>query len=71
MNGEHKAGGGDSSSLLYDVETVGRLLGNLGRTSIYKLFKEGKLQPVKVFDRTMVTDEELRRFVAGLAQEAA
>jgi predicted DNA-binding transcriptional regulator AlpA len=43
---------------------------NMGKTSLYKHIRAGHLQVVRIGPRlTLVTDEELRRFVAWLAQE--
>lgn len=67
MIGDHSRSSDDSSGpQLYDLDEAGRQLGGLSRTSLYKLFKEGQLRPVKVLDRTMLTDAELRRFIAAL-----
>ncbi len=74
MNGEHKPVSGSDTAprpLLYDVPTASRILGNLGRTSVYNLMKTGKLHPVKIGKRTFLTDRELRRYVSACEQEAA
>ena len=41
-------------------------LSGLGRSSIYKLFKEGKLTPRKAGKRTLVLVEELEDYIRSL-----
>lgn len=43
----------------------------LGRTTLYKLFDEGKLTPRKHGKRTLILVEELERYVRSLPTEAA
>lgn len=43
----------------------------LGRTSIYSLIKEGKLDVVKVGRRTLVTTASIRRIVCPASEEGA
>ena len=38
----------------------------IGRSSIYKLFDEGKLTPRKMGKRTLILVEDLKRFVENL-----
>jgi hypothetical protein len=38
----------------------------IGRSSLYILFREGKIQPRKSGKRTLVLVEELRRYVESL-----
>ncbi len=73
MNGEQKAGisGTTREPLLYDVPTASRLLGGLGRTSVYKLMQEGQLRAIKIGKRTFLTDAELKRYVDSLQAVAA
>mgnify|MGYP003793014283 CR=1 FL=1 len=41
----------------------------LGRSSIYKLFDEGKLTPRKSGKRTLILVEDLKRYVESLPTE--
>lgn len=41
-------------------------LSGLGRSTLYKLFNEGKLTPKKSGKRTLVLVEELESYVKGL-----
>jgi len=41
----------------------------IGRTSLYKLFGEGKLQPRKSGKRTLLLVEDLERYVKSLPTE--
>ena len=56
--------------LLHDLETASRILGGLGRTSVFRLLQEGQLRATKIGRRTFVSDSELRRYVASLEQAA-
>ena len=42
----------------------------LGRTSVYFLIKQGKLRPLKVGSRTIITVEEMHSFLKRLSQES-
>ena len=42
------------------------VLSGLGRSSLYKLFNEGKLTPRKAGKRTLVIVAELEAFIKGL-----
>ena len=55
-----------SATIPQAVEMTG-----LGRTTIYKLFDEGKLTPRKHGKRTLILVEELERYVKSLPTEAA
>ncbi len=48
------------------ITDAARVLG-LGRTSIYALIKEGRLETVKLGSRHLVKAESIRRLVAGQA----
>lgn len=39
---------------------------SLGRTTVYELIAAGRLSPVKVGAKTLITAEEARRFLSGL-----
>lgn len=55
-----------SATIPQAVEMTG-----LGRTTLYKLFDEGKLTPRKHGKRTLILVEELERYVRSLPTEAA
>ena len=48
--------------LLVSIKNTGRTL-SLGRTSVYSLIKEGKLDTKKLGRRRLVTAESIKRFV--------
>jgi excisionase family DNA binding protein len=50
--------------LLISINEAARVL-NLGRTSIYALIKEGKLDTRKIGRRRMVTTESIRQLAAN------
>ena len=52
-------------SLLYSIISAANLLA-IGRSSLYALIAEGKIRPVKVGRRTLLSDQEIRRFVKEL-----
>ena len=43
----------------------------IGRTTVYKLIKEGKLEAVKLGSRTLVLDSSVRALLATLPRVAA
>ena len=54
---------------LYSVGEAASLLG-IGRSSLYVLFEKGKVLPLKIGNRTFVSPDALKRFVALLEREA-
>jgi hypothetical protein len=50
----------------YTIED-GQALGLPGRTTIYKLFDEGKLKKIKVARRTLIEGDSLRALLRGAA----
>lgn len=56
--------------LLYGVTEAGAVLG-LGRTTVYALITAGELRAVHVGRRALIHRDELERFAASLADEAA
>lgn len=44
------------------IPKAGEILG-LGRSTIYKLIKEGQIKPKKVGKRTLILVEDLRSFI--------
>lgn len=55
--------------LLYNVEDACRLLGNISKPTFYRKRRQGKIKVIKQGKRTMVTAEELRRYVKSLEAE--
>lgn len=51
--------------ILHSISQTAQLLG-IGRSSLYALIAEGRITTVKIGRRTLIRDEELRRFVAQL-----
>jgi excisionase family DNA binding protein len=43
----------------------------IGRTTIYKLIKEGKLEALKLGSRTLILDSSVRNLLANLPRLAA
>ena len=56
--------------LLHSIRTATDMLA-IGRSSLYALIAEGKIRPVKVGRRTLISDQEIRRFVRELALQNA
>lgn len=50
------------------VPEAAKMIG-IGRSSIYKLFDEGKLTPRKSGKRTLILVEDLKRYVESLPTE--
>jgi excisionase family DNA binding protein len=51
------------------AHTVGaacRRLGNIGRSTLYGLIADGRLEAVKLGRRTLITDASIASFIAGL-----
>lgn len=55
------------------AHTVPSVVANygIGRTTIYKLIKEGKLEAVKLGSRTLILDSSVRTLLANLPRLAA
>ena len=51
---------------LYSVPQIRAMLGGLGRTSVFKLFKNGRLERWKIGRNTYTTPESMTRFVDSL-----
>lgn len=50
--------------LTYSINETARLL-SLGRTSIYALIADGRLETFKLGSRTLVKAESIRRLIKG------
>lgn len=60
----------DTAPLAHTVPDACARLG-LSRTTLYELIGAGEIRAFKVGSRTLVSEAELRRFVAAKMQEAA
>jgi hypothetical protein len=55
----------DNAILAYTIEDASRI-SSCGRTSLYEEIKSGKLKARKRGRRTIILDEDLRRWLASL-----
>jgi excisionase family DNA binding protein len=53
------------------VNVIQQMLGNIGRTTIYKLIGEGKLKRVNIGNRAFITNESVHNYLAELENESA
>lgn len=49
--------------LLHRIEEAGRILGGIGRTTVYAEIKAGRLKSVKIAGRSFIAQAELERYV--------
>ena len=54
-----------TTPLLHSIQSSTQILG-IGRSSLYGLISEGKLYTVKIGRRTLIPDQEIRRYVESL-----
>ena len=54
-----------TAPLLHSIQASTRILG-IGRSSLYGLIAEGKICTVKIGRRTLIPDQEIRRYVESL-----
>ncbi len=54
-----------SDKLAVTIPEATRIIG-VGRTTLYRLFEQGKLTPRKVGKRTLILMEELEAFIQSL-----
>ena len=54
-----------TTPLLHSIQSSTQILG-IGRSSLYGLISEGKLNTVKIGRRTLIPDQEIRRYVESL-----
>ena len=54
-----------TTPLLHSIQSSTRILG-IGRSSLYGLIAEGKIYTVKIGRRTLIPDQEIRRYVESL-----
>jgi excisionase family DNA binding protein len=55
--------------LLHPIPEAGEQLG-VGRSTLYELIAAGELRTVKIGRRTLISHEELERYVRALASDA-
>ncbi len=58
-----------NGTLSVSIAEAARRLG-VGRSTLYALFRDGRLTPLKIGRRTVVAASDLDRFVADLAAKA-
>ena len=58
-----------SEPLANQIPDVCRRLG-IGRTLLYKIIKSGQIHTIKIGNRTLVPESELRRFVSAQLEKA-
>lgn len=54
----------DSGALVHSISETARIIG-LSRSTLYALFKSGKLGHVKIGKRRLVERDEIKRFLAA------
>jgi len=54
------------TQLLYNEGETRQVLGGIGRSKLYQLVAEGRIEPTKIGRRTFFAAEELERFVGAL-----
>ena len=54
-----------NTPLLHSIQSSTQILG-IGRSSLYGLIGEGKICTVKIGRRTLILDQEIRRYVESL-----
>jgi excisionase family DNA binding protein len=60
----------DTPPIAYSIEQAAKLI-NCGRTSIYAFIKSRDLQARKIGRRTIILDDDLRRWLASLPARQA
>jgi hypothetical protein len=56
--------------LVHSVPTACRMLG-IGRTLFYSLVADGEIQLLKIKNKSLVTDENIRKIVTSRVEKAA
>ena len=51
--------------LLADTDTARAVLGNIGKTKLFQLLREGKLERVKIGSKTLITMKSVRAVASG------
>ncbi|MBK1842430.1 hypothetical protein JHL17_34050 [Azospirillum sp. YIM B02556] len=57
---------GEFQPVLVDTDTARRMLGNIGKTKLFELFNEGKLERRKLGAKTLVPVSSIRAFAESL-----
>jgi hypothetical protein len=57
-----------SNPILHSIKSTGEILG-IGRTSIYGLLAEKKIDQIKIGRRTLITNQSILRFVDELKSQ--
>ena len=57
--------------LAHPVPQTCKRAGGIGKTTLYNEIKAGNLQVIKIGDRTLIEDEELKRWLATKRQRIA
>ena len=57
--------------LVHPIPQACKRAGGIGRTTIYNEIKAGNLQVIKIGDRTLIEDDELKRWLATKRQRTA
>ena len=60
-----------SKRLLFSIEETQHCLGDLGRTTLYRLINDGEITLVKIGRRSFVTSESLQEYVNRLTVAAS
>lgn len=56
----------DFQPVLVDTETARRMLGNIGKTKLFELFKEGRLERKKLGKKTLIPVSSIHNFATSL-----
>jgi|GEM_PF-1828091 len=51
--------------LVHNISNTGIKLGGASPATVYRLIKSGKLDALKIGDRTYITEESIRALIAG------
>lgn len=57
---------GQIEPVLVDTDTARKMLGNIGKTKLFALFNEGKLERKKLGTKTLVPVTSIHAFAASL-----
>lgn len=60
----------DNEPLAYSISSLRKVLGDMGRSTFYRLVDQGEFHPFKVGAKTLVEASEVKAFIARKKQEA-